>query len=808
LEQSLRFRIQTGMDSDKVSQSSVPSSIISSPSANGFLRTLVLVIIASTICFLLRRQLRQFFYRYFPFPLTLFTRPIFYEKSIITSSHTPAKLLLVTNNRSGGGLGLAISTISSRMQNGPVVIPLELRILSKALREHLHLTSRSMRLRDEKRLSSSSLSSSSSSSSRSSGGSNGSVLSHKSINNTSDYSHLKLNTQVPVQTIMMETGLGNSSPFSPPFPLSPALRIVCAGGDGTISGIVHLLCELGISTAVSLAVMPLGTGNDVAKSLGLQGSPPAVNIESLSSFFDRAASSPTRRVDVYSVSFSVHSEGSIHVLRSGVETVLPEREVRGSSLLYTSVGLDAELVWEVEKRRQRHRYLNKLLYALVGASFIITRLREKWLTSSSREKKDGELEEIIIDGERVAAENLPSSLVSLLALSSPSYAGGTTVWPTTWSMDSNIYEKMRPTWNKKPSTGNIVELPVMIETLLRYISLLPLFGKSVSIMFRSFIYICISPVRRFYPWFLNEPWSPSSWDDGKFELIGAKSLFQISGAVGTKTGLFGGLLRIAQPSSFEAVFKRPPESLRSELAKVELGTPIAEPEMVAEEDDLDELFGDKEIDARENDKNEATDNRISTNITSNSSSSSSSSSSMRRKQRGFATLHTLAISAPTETITITTHMEKKESSSSPSPSPLSNIGVIEENNPSPLVSLSLIDPPISPQRVTGGALAYLSPSSHPAVGKLLGLRGRTTGNTNQNGHVLPFSNLDTQTNESGVNTRSTNMFATNSSSSSIKNSEVKPVFIQVDGEAYKVYGLLSLRIEIKNSTNLVVPTAL
>jgi hypothetical protein len=748
------------------------SSSSSSPSAaasyNGALRVLVLLTITCAVSYLLRRQLRQFFTRvssvFLPFVDT--------SKTLLdtsTSGALPANILLVTNNRSGGGLGLAIAKISARLQNGPEVIPLELRGLSNALKKHLRLPSRSMRFFGEKGLSSSPVST---------GGSEplpGSII-----------------TDGPYQRpgSFFSTSPSVASGVHP----SPPLRIVCAGGDGTISGIVHLLCELGVSAAVSLAVMPLGTGNDVARSLGLLGSPPAVTAESLSTFFERASTSPTRRVDVFSVSFSVHSEGSIHVLRNGVETVLPEREVRGSSLLYTSVGLDAELVWEVERRRQRHRYLNKLLYALVGASFIITRLRESWLTSSSSSgEEDGELEEIIIDGERVAAGNLPSRLVSILALSSPSYAGGTTMWPTTWTMNANIYERMRTSWNKRPANGSVIDLPPWIESILRIISSLPFLGIWLTAFIRLISNSLILSIRMFlYPWFLIEPWAQSRWDDGKFELIGAKSLLQISGAVGTKTGLFGGLLRLAQPSSIEAKFKRPPESLRNELEKVELGTPIAEPEMITEEHE--DGVGDAEVSEEVFISGGNNKSSIPTTFTSSgssgssSSSSSSSTSALRKKEKGFATLHTLSISAPIESegkIMVTSHSDERTALAS-------------ELQP-PLVVSAPPDAPItSPQRSKPGTLAYLSPSSHPAVGKVLGLRGRTAMTTHSTsgggGNILPFSSIDLDEKNDKLSNKK--MMPV-----------VKPVFIQVDGEAYKVYGLYSLRIEVKQQyANLVVPT--
>lgn len=50
-------------------------------------------------------------------------------------------------------------------------------------------------------------------------------------------------------------------------------RVVCAGGDGTVTAVVRTLLERGLSS-VPVAVLPLGTGNDMARTLGSR--PPGV----------------------------------------------------------------------------------------------------------------------------------------------------------------------------------------------------------------------------------------------------------------------------------------------------------------------------------------------------------------------------------------------------------------------------------------------------------------------------------------------------------------------------------------------------
>lgn len=46
------------------------------------------------------------------------------------------------------------------------------------------------------------------------------------------------------------------------------LRILAAGGDGTVTWILKTVRELGLDPAPAVAIMPLGTGNDLSLSFG------------------------------------------------------------------------------------------------------------------------------------------------------------------------------------------------------------------------------------------------------------------------------------------------------------------------------------------------------------------------------------------------------------------------------------------------------------------------------------------------------------------------------------------------------------
>lgn len=123
-------------------------------------------------------------------------------------------------------------------------------------------------------------------------------------------------------------------------------RILVAGGDGTIGWVLNAIYTLNIKPQPSVAIMPLGTGNDLSRVLGWGAEPPSTldPLQILRSI-KRARSVNLDRFDLqieklhYRLPIQRHPIKTIHVYN------------------YFSVGVDATITYNFHKTRQSRFYL-------------------------------------------------------------------------------------------------------------------------------------------------------------------------------------------------------------------------------------------------------------------------------------------------------------------------------------------------------------------------------------------------------------------------------------------------------------------
>ncbi len=165
---------------------------------------------------------------------------------------------------------------------------------------------------------------------------------------------------------------------------APAALVAC-GGDGTAAAVGHALHAAGGSGAAALGIIPLGTGNDLARACGWRVG--VGDDAALARILARMAVAPVRPLDRWELHGPAGMRGWFN---------------------YWSLGLDARIATRFHQLRRRHgvwfpsALANRLLYTALG-------LREPHRPLSCRLR---------------AGPPLPGWASALVVASIPSYAGG------------------------------------------------------------------------------------------------------------------------------------------------------------------------------------------------------------------------------------------------------------------------------------------------------------------------------------------------------------------------------------------------
>ncbi|CAA2992722.1 diacylglycerol kinase 7-like [Olea europaea subsp. europaea] len=230
------------------------------------------------------------------------------------------------------------------------------------------------------------------------------------------------------------------------------LRVVVAGGDGTVGWVLGCLGELDIQGRLPVpptGIIPLGTGNDLSRSFGWGGSFPFNWKSAIKRTLDRIANGPIFRLDSWHVLISmpaVEDFETPHALKATEETPLDqELEVEGELAEkvscyqgvfynYFSIGMDAQVAYGFHHLRNEKPYLaqgpisNKIIYS--GYS-----CKQGWFfTPCSSDPGLRGLKNILrIHVKKVNSSvweqiPIPSSVRSVVALNLPSYGSGRNPW--------------------------------------------------------------------------------------------------------------------------------------------------------------------------------------------------------------------------------------------------------------------------------------------------------------------------------------------------------------------------------------------
>ncbi|XP_075234118.1 retinal degeneration A [Lycorma delicatula] len=194
----------------------------------------------------------------------------------------------------------------------------------------------------------------------------------------------------------------------------PNLRVLACGGDGTAGWVLSVLDQLNVQPPPAVGVLPLGTGNDLARALGWGG---GYTDEPISKILGNIGESEVVQLDRWQL--TVEKNPAAEANEEGKEN-LPLNVVNN----YFSLGVDAHIALEFHEAREAHperfnsRLRNKMFYGQMGGKDL---LRRKW-------KGLAELVTLECDGKDMTPKLKDHKVHAIVFLNIPSYGGGTHPW--------------------------------------------------------------------------------------------------------------------------------------------------------------------------------------------------------------------------------------------------------------------------------------------------------------------------------------------------------------------------------------------
>ena len=157
------------------------------------------------------------------------------------------------------------------------------------------------------------------------------------------------------------------------------IKILIAGGDGTVLGIAEDLNREGIPlNRCIFGPMPFGTGNDLSHSLGFGNECKVGGIRDFHRVLYTYLIGTPAKIDIWELSVIVdQATGTIFDVIAKGEKI--KEDVNKNKILqfkktfvnYFSLGFDARVGFQFEQRRSSSRFCNKFIYAVEAAKRIL-----------------------------------------------------------------------------------------------------------------------------------------------------------------------------------------------------------------------------------------------------------------------------------------------------------------------------------------------------------------------------------------------------------------------------------------------------
>ncbi|XP_039407673.1 diacylglycerol kinase zeta isoform X2 [Corvus cornix cornix] len=195
------------------------------------------------------------------------------------------------------------------------------------------------------------------------------------------------------------------------------LRILACGGDGTVGWILSILDQLRINPPPPVAILPLGTGNDLARTLNWGG---GYTDEPLSKILSHVEDGNIVQLDRWNLHVEPNPDANPEEKDEAAADKLPLDVFNN----YFSLGFDARVTLEFHESREANpekfnsRFRNKMFYA--GTAF------SDFLTGSSKDL--AKHVRLVCDGTDLTSKIQDLKPQCLVFLNIPRYCAGTMPW--------------------------------------------------------------------------------------------------------------------------------------------------------------------------------------------------------------------------------------------------------------------------------------------------------------------------------------------------------------------------------------------